>query len=324
MTIAPACCAGLRQALLHDWQHDFPLHESPFQLVARQMGAGVREVLHHCQALHEEGALQAIRLNWSPRMQALRWRIVHRLRGPLQPTLEAALRALPGVAEVLIGEPLAAAARCEGDGAAWLWFDVVAHRLADAQRQRAAFEAAAGCPVDGCLALEPDPRSPCAPTPDAPAGCPCEDEPLAEQAEEPLPLVTHPYRPLALALGRTEREVISALRRWRNGGYLTGAGFVRADAPMHTLGLAALLARHPGDDDLPARLLARPGIAEVQRFSADEARAWLVTASGAPQQAAHTLERALAACVVPAPHRLLSVRKVRLRHAPLLFSNTAA
>jgi DNA-binding Lrp family transcriptional regulator len=348
MTPAPACCAGLRQTLLHEGQHDFPLHESPFQLVARRLGAGVREVLHHCQVLLDEGALQGIRLSWAPRMMTVRWRVLYRLPappGPPAPPWESVLSELPGVAEFCVGEPLArGSVSLETGAAAWLWFDIVAHREADAERQRAAVEAAAGSAAS-CFALggmaqelrqevrqgvkgaggesEEAPALPCAadaPTLAAAPGCPCEDEPLARQAESLLPLATHPYRSIAQALGRSEREVIAALRRWRKDGHLAGAGFVRGDAPGVTSSLMAVLHHHAGDSDLPHRLLARPGILAVQRFANDPQLAWLVSASGTPQQAQHMLERALTACVVPLPHPLLRVRRTRLKHAPLLFS----
>lgn len=322
---APACCGGLRQALLHDWEHGFPLHESPFQLVARQLGAGLREVLNHCHALQEEGALEAIRLSWGAPLYAVRWRVTQRLPTPAAAARPLdALRALGGVSEAFVAETLPS--RTVAEAPSWLWFDLFAHRVGQAKAQHDAFRAAAGPAEASTISSEAfapaaDPCACAEPPRCAEPECPCEDVALAARCEQPLPLVTHPYRQMAHELERSERELIAKLRRWQRSGYLASAGLARPLETTASTALMALLPRHAAHDGaLPARLLARVGIAAVEPICLGAlGEAWLVAASGTPAQALPTLERALAAAAPGGTHQLLQVKRLRLRHAPALF-----
>lgn len=120
----PAHCAGLREALQYRWRHGFPLQDSPFLVLGRELGATPREVMGHCHLLRDKGVLDAIRVQWGAALHRERRRCGLTLAGPPGPSLAAALRALPGVsgwdwvetdrhARGHLDEPT-------------LWFDVVA------------------------------------------------------------------------------------------------------------------------------------------------------------------------------------------------------
>lgn len=325
----PSCCAGLRQALLHDWQHGFPLHDSPFQVLARQLGATLREVLQHCQALEREGALEAIRLRWGAAMQQSHWRCAQALLAAPGSRLQADLQALPGVVEWLWAEPLAARAL------PLMWFDLLAHDREAAHAQRSWFEARHGALE--CVVLAPPAPAPATGDADGvpPCACesvaggrgPCQDRELARRCEGPLPLVAHPYRALCEGLPYTEREVLLALRRWQAAGLVQDIGLWPSSAG-HTRHLLAALVPWTAHGAPPiAALLARPGISEVLHAPAGAAAgrpALLVCASSAQEQAAGTLERALAAVGLPARSmRLHRVHRQRLRAGPQYFTPIA-
>jgi len=95
----------------------------------------------------------------------------------------------------------------------------------------------------------------------APAPIQAQDRPLAALVEEGLPLVEHPYRVWAQALGRTETSVLDTLSTWLTQGTLRRFGMV---VRHHEMGFDAnamsvfdvpdelidtcgdRLARHPG------------------------------------------------------------------------------
>ena len=126
----PARCAGLRHALLHDWQQGFPVEASPFQVLARRLGGSVREVMAHCHALGEEGALAGISIRWGESLQRVHWRCVLTTRPRRPAEFAACLRALPGVTGWEEIVPLDAE---RDDAVPALWFDLHARDLASAQ-----------------------------------------------------------------------------------------------------------------------------------------------------------------------------------------------
>ncbi|MBX3635156.1 MAG: hypothetical protein KF683_07185 [Rubrivivax sp.] len=328
----PARCAGLRRTLQHGWEQGFPLQDSPFQVLARQAGGTVREVLGQCHRLADAGALDAIRVHWSAGLQRVRWRCGVALAGAPPDAVLRTLAALPGVAAWEWAEP-AAPSTVVGAGAFGgpaLWFEIAARSVASARAQYAQV-LALGL---GLLCLELEGRD----EGDDGPGCacmvsggPCSDPVLARRCEAGLPLVARPYRSLSDAVQRSEREVLATLRRWQRQGQVTAVGLGAPVAGAESLwSLCALAGDADADDDRAAtraRLLAQPGIAEVTRLPghAQWPYRWLVGAPGAPTPGDALLERALAACGLRArPRRWLHVRRVRLRAAPLLFADDGA
>jgi DNA-binding Lrp family transcriptional regulator len=322
----PSCCAGLRQALLHDWQADFPLHDSPFQALARRLGSSVREVVAHCRALEQEGALAAIRIVWGTALQRMRCRLALRLAEAPGPEWARALAALPGLTEWAWAEAVPQAGDSRADGVAagaperFLWFDLAARDSASLQAQRDAFEARHAAAV--CMELSSDAGA--AARCDCGRGSgPCSDVDLARRCEAPLPLVAHPYRALSKALERSEREVLATLRCWRASGRVQGVGLAPDAGGVESPCRMVAVAAGAEDSALAESLLARPGVAAVQWLPehAQWPRRLLVIGSGAPQLGAGALQRALAACGLGArdrQHHL--VRRVRVRAAPLIFT----
>lgn len=330
----PARCAGLRRTLQHGWEQGFPLQDSPFQVLARQAGGTVREVLGQCHRLADAGALDAIRVHWNAGLQRVRWRCGVALAGAPPEEVVRKLAALPGVATWEWAEPaVPAAAGGAGafDGPA-LWFEIAARSVESARAQLAQVQALGF----DLLRLELERRD----EGDAGPGCaciasggPCSDPALARRCEAGLPLVARPYRSLSEAVQRSERDVLATLRRWQRQGQLTTVGLGAPVAGAESLWSLCALAGDADDDADQAasatrtRLLAQPGIAEVALLPghAQWPYRWLVGAPGAPTPGDALLERALAACGLRTRPRLwLHVRRVRLRAAPLLFADDGA
>lgn len=321
----PARCAGLRRALLHDWQDGFPLERTPFNVMARQLGGSLREVLGHCHTLSDEGALDAIRVRWSETLQRVRWRCGFGLSAPPSPQLLATFSALPGVTAWEWLETPTAPARasfdsCQAASLPRLWVHLAALDGHSARAQLAYLEAEAG-PAE-VVALHDDAAPlPCSCARD---GGPCTDIDLARRAEAGLPMAPHPYRVLSQAMHRTEREVLEALRRWERGGRLHSVGFDLAPASHEQHGMAVAVEGAVIDSAARERLLNQTGIVEVQRLRATAAwpfSLW-VLATGAPAQAETLLRRALKSCALDTrPHLTLSLRRVHVRSAPLLFAD---
>lgn len=317
----PARCAGLRHALLNDWQRGFPIEGSPFQVVARRLGGTLREVLGHCHALSDEGSLDSIRVHWSACMERVRWRCGLWPGAASGAALPGALTALPGVTGWDWLE--AADGADEGKPAAPpLWFDLVARHAAAARAQLAWLEARHGPVVRLELEGAADTAVECTcPLPDGP----CSDPALARRCEAGLPLVAHPYRTLSESMRRSEREVMARLRQWQRAGQMQALGLGRPEHAESLITVAGL-AGDAVDAPVRAALLARPGIVEVQGLPGHPAWpfALQITATGAPAQAAGLLERGLAACGLGGrARRLWRVRRLRVRAAPLLFADIA-
>jgi hypothetical protein len=325
-------CAGLRQALLHHWQDDFPLQDSPFQVLARETGSTVREVLGHCRALHDSGALDCLRLRWSRSMHRVSWRCGLHSGGPPGPALQARLRALPGV----VGwdwvepdddpRPGGAPAPMAGEPAPDLWFDLVARDEAAAAAQLAWLEERAG----GALRLERPDES----HRQGRAGCrcadaqgPCADVELARRCEQGLPLAAHPYRALAVDAHRSERDVLAALRRWRRLGQVGRVGLAPPLAEVESRWTFAALTDGDGDGALCRRLQTRPGVVEVIRLPGHARWPYrlLVGARGSSAATRELLRRALAASLTGrCMPRMLRIRRTIVRAEPLLFAEIAA
>lgn len=333
-----ARCAGLRRTLLQRWEQGFPLQDSPFQVLARQTGGTLRELLGHCHTLADAGALDVIRLHWSAALERVRWRCALAAPAARLGELQRALAQLPGVAGWELAEAAevtdaaAASDPAPDDGfpfsGAVLWFEIVARSVASARAQRARIEALGGqllcLELQGCGAVD-DPACCC----DAHSG-PCGDPELARRCEAGLPLVARPYRGLSEAVRRSEREVLARLRGWKRQGQLTTVSLGAPAAGVESQWSQCVLA---GDEDedaaaaLRARLLAQTGVAEVKVLPGHARWPYrlLVGVPGAPTPGDALLARALAACGLQArPRRRLHVRRVGVRAAPLLFADAAA
>lgn len=318
----PPRCAGLRHALLNDFAYGFPLQDSPFQVVARRLGGSVREVLGHCQLLGDSGALDAIRVQWSPDLQRVRWRCgVARTRRPDEALLRQ-LGAHPGLTHCHWIESVDGAAPPRGMPT--LWFDLVARDRAAADAQRARLAVELGellcLPLDGADG-EADAACRCGRD-----GGPCTDPELASRCEAGLPLQAHPFRSVSEALHRSEREVLVTLRRWQRAGLLADLGLAPPTLRQDSLWTVAAVATGADAPGARAALLGLPGVAEVRLLPGHPRWPWrvMVAAAGAASQSAALLQRALAASGLDGcERRLMRVHRVQLRRAPLLFTHPA-
>ena len=339
--------AGLRGALLRDWQTDFPIEASPFQRVAGRCGCTLREALQHCQHLVAEGATAGLQVRWAAQLHRCGVRLT--AAGSVAPALQAL--AAPGATGVL--PALASWHRVDSlqathptsapaphlDG----WFDLHATDPGRLQAQLALLrQATPGVawtetplyPADVHLA---DGAATC----DCPAGDgPCSDPALAALCEQGLPVVAHPYRALATRLGRTERAVVLSLKQWRQSGRLAGLGlvppqaggdgpaiFAALDGPGPWAGPAAAQACH-------SWLAAQPGVIGISCTAAPVSTPaaggwpwpWLVQLAARDGSVPARLARALVGNGLGLQLRaVLQVRQQRVRAAPLLFApGTAA
>lgn len=289
-------CGGLRAALLRGGGAPLALDPTPLRPLARELGATVRELGAYCRTLAREGVLDGVQVQWAPTLPNVRWRGL--ALGAAVAAVRAALSELPGVTgcdEVEAAEPS-------------LWFDLAARSREGAAQQAERLEQAVGA-----LQWQRCERPRC-----EPAACrgPCTEPELAAACEAgPLPLSTHPYRPLADASARPEREVLATLRRWQRQGQVARIGLALSHAPQARActarwcdGAAATAAA--------AALRAQAGVSDLLLLP--DGRAALVAEGCAPEAPA-LLARALAACGLRAG-TAFALRRTRWRSGPRLFA----
>lgn len=216
---APSCCAGLSQTALHGWRDRFPLRSSPFYVMAASSGATPRELQATCERLQRSGALQPIRAHWGPALRRVRWRLGFRVTATSGDTLAAELLALPGCLRLERG--------ADQNGADMLWTELEALDAARLQGQLAR------------LSQAPDHRLQLQAVEDTQPG-PYEDEPLAALVERGLPLCAGPYERCAQMLGRSERQVLAALRSWQRSGQLAHLSLAPTPTRSASRGVLAL------------------------------------------------------------------------------------
>lgn len=237
-------CAGVRQILLRAGRDGFPLHASPFRVLAEQCGASPRELLQQAQALQAQGLLDPPSARWQECVRRQRWR----LGFGAQADLAALTRLAPELPCVLSIE------QCEAQGPQaaglpLLWLHLEARERNLLVAQRAQLEAAAGVEAR-CLVLNE--------VADA-CGCkeqqgPCVDLALADALERGLPIVANPYAHLARQLGdRSERSLLAQLRNWQTSGLLRCLSMAPHFMPNHQPWASLLLERPwPADAPLPS------------------------------------------------------------------------
>lgn len=327
-SVAPtaAACAGLRRSLLSEWREAFPIEHSPFQPLARRLGGSLREVLHHCQTLVAEGATQGLRVDWHPDLQrvgvrmavrGIAWPFAHRPTGA-EPTALTTWNAIESITRFegvsVVPDP----------PAGWVDLHAVdrAHLRQQIDRLR---QSTPG--VDWLEAPLLKSAEPCRCHED---GGPCADPVLASRCEQGLDLVAHPYCALASELGRTEREVVRALKRWRHSGRLASLGLAAPHAAGESLVFYAALDDRRLDIEVLASLATRPGVVSVSRTEMSErGERWpwgtlvqlAVPAHAGPALLARTLH---ASGLSEGVRAVVTVRQFRVRQAPMLFATDAA
>ncbi|WP_374436589.1 hypothetical protein [Inhella sp.] len=223
----PSCCAGLFQTVLHGWQDRFPLRSSPFYVMAASSGATPRELLATCERLQRSGALQPIRAHWGPALRRERWRLgfhaapraTRPQAEPPEKSLAEELLALPGCMRLEHGT--------DQNGHAQLWVELEALDELRLQHQ-----------LDR-LSLAPQYRLRLQTVQDTRPG-PYDDEALASLVERGLPLSAGPYERCAQLLGRSERQVLAALRNWQRDGQLAHLSLAPTPTRSTRVGVLAL------------------------------------------------------------------------------------
>jgi siroheme decarboxylase len=321
---APARCGGLRHALVHDWQRQFPLDPSPFQSVARAVGGTVREVVAHCRSLCDDGSLQAIRVQWGPRLQRIRWRCWQSGHPDQLVGLTDTLVTLPGVTGwSLHGTPEDAERAAGGYSpvAAHCWFDLWARDTDAARAQHSALEQRHGPIEVVAVTADVSGGEPCACSRQS---GPCSDPVLARRCEAGLPLVAKPFVALSREVRRTEREVLATLRRWKREGHVAAVGLCPPMPRRETLWTVAALVGPALTPEERRSLLAQSGVAEVDRWPRHPGGPWpTIVASPVARGASpsHLIERALGTCGLGRrPRTIWQERRVVTRDAPQLFA----
>lgn len=232
----PSCCAGLRQNLIHGWQQDFPLHPSPFRLMAARSGATPRELLSTCRELQRSGALQPIRVRWGASLRRQRWRLA--FDAPAD--LAAALAALPGCYRIERAEA--------GTPSVWAEIEVLDEATLQAQLAR--------------LPLQPLARLRL-PEPSADAALCCDDPRLAACVEQGLQVSSKPFSDCAKRLGCSEHRVLAHLSAWRRSGQLEGLVLKPPPTPVPQPGVLALWRHLDPSAELLERLRELHGVDRV-------------------------------------------------------------
>jgi hypothetical protein len=318
----PARSAGLKHALLHDWQGGFPLEPTPFRHVARRLGSTVREVLDQCQLLDTEGFGAGICAHWTEDLRVSRWRLWTSQVCVDTQQLSSSLAAVPGLNVWHEREQILSSADPRPRSALpRLWFDLVAREYQVAEAQIAALRAA--LPELQWTVIAPSQ----VPSTDAPAcSCgegagPCQDLQLARLCEHGLPVVSRPYLAAAAALHRSERDVVLTLKRWQRDGRLTHVSLSPRPTASQSVHTAAAVWGPPLDAATRASLLRFPGVSNLHEWPSPGGPT-LVTAAWLPGAAENLLCRALHACGVPSQrYDLWAVRSHYVRDDPLLFAD---
>lgn len=248
----PSCCAGLRRTLIHGWQQDFPLHSSPFRLMAARSGATPRELLGLCREMQRSGALQPIHVRWGVALRRSRWRVGF---STADAGLCLALSALPGCDRIERGDPGAPATA----GVPTLWAEIEA--------------------VDGVALAAQLARLPQAPTlqwrlPAPSGGLDCDDPLLAACVERGLPVGAKPFAACARVLGCSEHRVLSRLSGWRRSGLLDGLVLQPPPSCVPQPGRLLLWRRIQLAGDGLARLRAQCGVDRVIPASGEGGWPW--------------------------------------------------
>lgn len=246
------------------------MQASPFQVLARQTGASLRELMTQCHTLQRMGALQGPRVQWGARVSA--WRLRGHFHGPTA-VEQAALQRLidlPGTAWV---------EWCEGD-LSGLVFELQARSSSVLRQQRERLTDWAAQQSGAALHWIGLPEPACRHCTCGEHGGPCTDPELAQRLEGGLPLCSHPFQAVAAELGRSEREVLAQLRRWQEAGDLHGLSL----APPHRAqqqAVASVLLHGPFGPELLQRLVLHPGVVEAQPLAdtADQPVLWLSVAA---------------------------------------------
>lgn len=296
--VARSPCGGLRAALLRGGGASLPPDPAPLRPLARELGATVREIDAYCRTLAQEGVLDGVHVEWAPTLPRVRWRGL--ATGHAVHAVRAALRELPGVTGCDEAE--------DGEAGPALWFDIAARGPEAASQQAAALQRAAG----------PLQWLPCEHAHCTPAACrgPCTDPALAAACEAaPMPLSTHPFRPLAAASARPEREVLATLRRWQRQGQVAHIGLALAHAPQ-SRACTARWCEGAAAAAAAATLRAQAGVSDLVLLP--DGRAALVAEGRAPEAAA-LLARALAAGGLRAG-TAFALQRTRWRSGPRLFA----
>ncbi|MBL8327379.1 MAG: hypothetical protein JNJ71_00915 [Rubrivivax sp.] len=312
--------AGLKHALLHDWQQGFPLEPTPFRAVARRLGSSVREVLHQCQALDAEGLAAGISAHWPEALHLQSWRMWSTQQGGDAPAVQAALTALPGLTAWHEREQVLASGHGhDGPALPRLWFDLVARSPETANAQVQALQRAApwmGWQQSTRAELSAEHRCAC-----GQRDGPCSDPQLARLCETGLPVVARPYRAAAWQLQRSERDLVLTLRRWQRAGRLAHMGLAPRPLRSQSLHTVAALWGEPPSDAAQQVLRAFPGVLSLRTWPGDGGPS-LVTAAWLPGVALPLLGRALqAAGLQHSRHDLWAVRSYHVRDEPLLFAD---
>jgi DNA-binding Lrp family transcriptional regulator len=221
----------LRQALLNDWQRDFPLTLAPFARIAATLRVSEASVLELCQALRTDGSLSRIGGVFAAGAGGA---------GVLA-ALAVPPERLDSVA-ALVSAQAGVNHNYEREHRFNLWF-VLSGRSAEAvQRTLDALQATVQLPllrlpmqrayrIDLGFDLDAAPgsavaRSPTGTRAEASAPLPAADWPLAALVEQGLPLVRRPFDHWALQLGCDATQVLRTLERWLRDGALKRFGVI--------------------------------------------------------------------------------------------------
>ena len=292
----PSCCAGLRQTLIHGWQQEFPLHPSPFRLMAARSGATPRELLATCRELQRSGALQPIRVRWGATLRRQRWRLAF----DAPAGFGAALAALPGCYRIEQAEA--------GTPSVWAEIEVLDEAALQHQLAR--------------LPLQPLARLQLhQPASDA-ALC-CDDPQLAACVEQGLPVSSKPFADCAKRLGCSEHRVLTHLSAWRRSGQLQGLVLSPPPTPVPQPGLLALWRRIEPSAELLTRLQGQRGLDRVVEGPGSQDWPWrlsVVLGGTAQQRATPWPEQLAEAGLTAAPDCCVSLRVERPRDQAMLFN----
>ncbi|MBL8275933.1 MAG: hypothetical protein JNL93_04490 [Pelomonas sp.] len=292
----PSCCAGLRQTLLQGWQQDFPLHTSPFRLMAARSGAKPRELLDLCRQLSRSGALLPIRVRWGAALRRERWRLAFNA----QPGFRLALASLPGCFRI---ESVDTSANLPT-----IWAEVEALNETALHRQLAR------------LALRPVARIR---LPSSANTVCCDDPLLAARVEQGLQICSRPFAECAKQLGCSEHHVISSLSSWRRGGQVEGLMLKPPPTSTPQYGVLALWRRTAPTADLLARLRELPGVDNVLEGPGSPEWPWqlsVVVRTACQPGAEQWRKRLATAGLAAAPDVSLPLRIEQPRDQALLFN----
>ncbi|MGZ5265165.1 MAG: siroheme decarboxylase subunit beta [Caldimonas sp.] len=219
-------CADLHFSLLNDWQHDFPIVDTPFATIGAACGVAAEPVIAAYRELLADGAISRIGGVWGAGAAGAALLCAFAVPKERLEAVAALVSALPGVNH-----------NYEREHRFNLWFVVTGRNATALDRSVDTLEAQTGCRalrlrmqrayrIDLGFDLRGATAGRCRESAQGARPIEPADEPLAALVEDGVPLLARPYETWGEALCLPGGWVRATLERWLREGTLRRFGVI--------------------------------------------------------------------------------------------------